>query len=111
MGIEGKTGPTRAVGYFQTREEWKREFMPQFGKLKDAGRRYGVSARTVATWKQQGMPFIKLPSGAVLVSFAAVDEWLSKFAVSENEVERVVNDVMRDFNLKTAKRGAGGKGK
>lgn len=72
--------------------------MRGWSKIKGAARYAGVSERTFRGWLKNGLPHSRLPSGTVLIRFASVNQWLEKFSVNENQVDAIVDEVMREFN-------------
>jgi hypothetical protein len=65
-------------------------------KVRPAASYAGVKERTFRSWFKSGLRHSRLPSGTVLVSIRAIDEYLEKFEVAENRVDAIVNDVMRE---------------
>ena len=56
-----------------------------------------AAPRTVNTWMKQGLEYIRLPSGTVLIHEGAIDKFLTRYSVSENHVDRVADEVMREM--------------
>ncbi len=72
--------------------------MEGYGKVKD-GRKYaGVSERTFRPWLKVGLRHIRLPSGTILIKYSWIDEFLESFEVNENQVEKIVDDVMEGLS-------------
>ena len=69
-------------------------------KVKAAARYAGVSERTFREWLQQGLKHARLPSGHILISFAAVDEYLGRFCETQNRADRIVGEIMREMGGK-----------
>ena len=65
-------------------------------RVKSAASYAGVSERTFREWIQRGLKHARLPSGHILISFAAVDEWLNGFCEAENRADRIVNEILRE---------------
>lgn len=63
-------------------------------KVPIAARYAGVSARTVREWLKNGLPHSRV-GGCVLVSYSALDEYISKFAVDESLVDGIVREVLK----------------
>jgi hypothetical protein len=57
----------------------------------------GVSERTFRKWLPSGLRHSVLPSGTILVSYAAIDEWISRFEVTENRVDAIVEQVVNEL--------------
>jgi hypothetical protein len=69
-----------------------------WSKIKGAARYAGVSERTFRGWLKDGLPHSRLPSGTILVRLSVIDQWLEGFCVSENEVDQIVDEVMKEFH-------------
>ena len=66
-------------------------------KIKNAASYSGVSERTFRNWLKLGLKHSRLPSGTVLISYRAIDEFLKKFEGNENQVDKIVTDVCKDL--------------
>ena len=66
-------------------------------KVKDAAKYAGMSERTLREWLKKGLPHSVLPSGTILIKYSAIDDFLESYSVKENEIDTLVEDVMRDF--------------
>ena len=64
-------------------------------KIRPAAAYAGVKERTFRSWLRAGLRHSRLPSGMVLVSIQAIDEYLQSFEVNQNIVDAVVDDVMK----------------
>ncbi len=71
--------------------------MSGWSKIKSAAKYAGISERTMRNWLKDGLKHSRLPSGTVLIKYAWVDEYLEAFAVKEDQVDKIVNETMRDF--------------
>jgi len=71
--------------------------MSGWSKIKSAAKYAGISERTMRDWLKDGLKHSRLPSGTVLIKYAWVDEYLEAFAVKEDQVDKIVNETMRDF--------------
>ena len=56
-----------------------------------------MSERTVRTWLKQGLKYSKLKSGTILIKIEWVDEYLETYAVRENKIDKVVEQVVREL--------------
>lgn len=65
-----------------------------WGKVKTVAERADVSPRTVRTWLKNGLPHSKI-RGTVLIKFEQLDSFLGSHAVSDNQVDEIVNKVIR----------------
>jgi hypothetical protein len=46
---------------------------------------------------KQGLRHARLPSGTILVKYTDIDEYLSRFVVKENEVDAIVDEVLKSL--------------
>ena len=68
--------------------------MNGWGKIKQAAKYADISERTLrGDWLKNGLRHSRLPSGTILIQFSAIDEYLKKFEVTDNEVEKTVKEV------------------
>jgi hypothetical protein len=59
------------------------------------GAKYGgVGERTFSKWLRQGLKYSRLPTGTILVSYEAIDEFLRSYEVDDNRVSTIVEEVM-----------------
>lgn len=63
---------------------------------KDVCEYAGVGERTVWAWFKNGLPHSKI-GGVTLVRREEVDRYLASFQVQENQVNKVVDEVMSSF--------------
>lgn len=68
-----------------------------WAKVKQAARYAGVSERTFRKWLKDGLRYVRLKTGTILVSYDSIDEYLAAFEVRENEVDQIVDEVMKDL--------------
>ncbi len=68
-----------------------------WAKIKAAAKYAGISERTMRDWLKQGLHHARLPSRTVLVKYSDIDEFLSRFIVEENEVDAIVDEVLKSF--------------
>ncbi len=66
-------------------------------RIKDIPEYAGVSERTVREWLKRGLRHSRLPSGMILIRRLALDDFLEQFAGQEQEVDRVVGEIMSDL--------------
>jgi len=71
--------------------------MSGWSKIKSAAKYAGISERTMRNWLKDGLKHSRLPSGTVLIKYAWVDEYLEAFAAKEDQVDKIVNETLRDF--------------
>jgi excisionase family DNA binding protein len=68
--------------------------MKAWGKVKSIAERSDVSPRTVRTWLKDGLPYSKV-RGTILIKFDQLDSFLESYAVSDNQIDSIVNEVLR----------------
>ena len=68
-----------------------------WAKIKEVAKYAGVSVRTLRDWLKDGLRHSRLSTGTILVSYAAIDEYLERFEVSNNQVDDIVNKVMQEL--------------
>ena len=66
--------------------------------VKKAAEYCGMSERTVRSWLKQGLKHSKLKSGTILVKIGWIDEYLETYAVQKNEIDKIVEEVVREMN-------------
>ena len=57
----------------------------------------GFSERTVRELLKRGLRHSRMDTGTILVKYAWADEFLEQFEATSNEVETIVDEVMRDL--------------
>jgi excisionase family DNA binding protein len=68
-----------------------------WAKVKEAAKYAGVSVRTLRDWLKNGLRHSRLSAGMILVSYAAIDEYLVGFEVHKNQVDDIVDKVMHEL--------------
>ena len=68
--------------------------MKAWGKVKTIAERSDVSPRTVRTWLKDGLPYSKI-RGTILIKFDQLDAFLGSYSVSDNEIDNIVEEVLR----------------
>ena len=71
--------------------------MNGWGKVKQAARYAGVSERTMREWLKQGLKHSRLSTGTILIRYSDIDDWLEGFAVSDDQVDRFVDEICGDL--------------
>ena len=59
----------------------------------------GVSERTLRDWLKAGLRHSRLPSGSFLIKKIWLDEYIEGFEATGNEVDTVVDDVCKEFEI------------
>jgi excisionase family DNA binding protein len=90
---------------------WRLSFMPRptkgfemdhqafrgWLKVKEAAKYCGLSERKIRSLLKEGLRHSRLRSGTILIKVEWVDEYLGGFEAQENEVDRIVDEVVREF--------------
>ena len=71
--------------------------MQGWGKIKQAARYTGISERTMRDWFKQGLKYTRLPTRTILIRYSDIDDWLEGFAVNDDKINRIVDDVCKDL--------------
>jgi hypothetical protein len=66
-------------------------------KAKKGAAYAGVGERTFRDWLKQGLPYHKLPTGTVLVSYADIDQYLCQFRKDGTKVSEIADQIMKDY--------------
>ncbi len=73
--------------------------MDGWGKVKKNAERVNLSERTFRGLLKQGLRYVRLPSGTILVKYEWVDEFLEKYEVKpDNTVNDLVDSVLKGLN-------------
>jgi len=59
-----------------------------------------MSERTLRTWLKWGLRHSRLPSGTILINERWIDEYIEQFESTRNEVDEMVNSLLRDMKGK-----------
>ena len=66
-----------------------------WAKVKEAAHYAGVRDRTLRKWFRMGLQYVKAPTGAILVKYEWIDEFLEGFAINKtDDVNVIVNSVL-----------------
>jgi excisionase family DNA binding protein len=68
-----------------------------WGKIKPAAEYCGVGERTFRSWLKKGLRHTRLPSGTVLIKFSHLDAFLEQYEVNSNEVDQVVDEILKSI--------------
>jgi excisionase family DNA binding protein len=72
--------------------------MDGWGKIPQAAKYCGVSARTFRPYLKKGLRHVRLPSGTILIKFTDIDEFLAKYEVNSNEVDQLADEIMSELD-------------
>ena len=73
--------------------------MQGWAKIKQAAKYADISERTLRDWLKQGLKHSRLPTGTILIRYSDIDDWLESFAVNDDQVDRIVDEVCKDLSL------------
>ena len=71
--------------------------MQGWGKIKKAAEYSDISERTMRDWLKDGLKHSRLPSGTVLIRYEDLDTYLAGFSVKTDQVDKIVNETMRNL--------------
>lgn len=63
-------------------------------KIRKAADYAGVSDRTLEDWIRQGLKVSRLPTGTRLIKYQWIDDFLERYAQSNNHVDKMVEEIM-----------------
>jgi hypothetical protein len=66
-----------------------------WGRIKDGAKYSAVKERTFRDWLKAGLKHSRLPSGTILIRYSWIDEFLEKYEVNENQVDKIVDETMK----------------
>ena len=69
-----------------------------WAKVKEAAKYAGVSVRTLRDWLKNGLRHSRVKgTGTILISYSAIDAYLVGFEVRTDQVDEIVDAVLRDL--------------
>ena len=72
--------------------------MEGWAKVKAAAAYACVSPRTIRRWLKQDLRHARLPSGTILISYDAVDEFISKYEEQQNAADLIVAELEKELS-------------
>jgi hypothetical protein len=66
-------------------------------KCKHSAAYADVSERTIRTWLKCGLRHVRPNGGAILIKIEWLDEFLESFESSEDETQKIVEEVMSEL--------------
>ena len=67
-------------------------------KVKSAAKRQEMSDRTMRELLKKGLRHVRLPAGGIRIKDEWLDEYFESFEVNENQIDNIVEDVLKDLN-------------
>lgn len=67
-----------------------------WAKIKMAAKYAGIGERTFRDWLRQGLKHSRLPTGTILIRYCAIDDFLERFTVDDEQVDRIVEEVLAE---------------
>jgi hypothetical protein len=71
--------------------------MDGWARIKDGAKYSDVSERTFRDWIKGDLKHSRLPSGTILVRYSWIDEFLEKYQADENQVDRIVDQAVKEI--------------
>lgn len=78
----------------------KGNLMEGWGKIKAAATYAGIRERTMRDWLKKGLRHARMPTGTILIRYRDIDDYLEQFCGSDHQVDRIVNNVIKEFAVK-----------
>ena len=66
-------------------------------KVKEAAKYCGLSERKIRSLLKEGLRHSRLRSGTILIKIEWINEYLERFEAQENDVDRIVDEVVKGF--------------
>ena len=74
--------------------------MEGWASIKNAAKYADVSARTMRDLLKRGLKHSRVSSGMIRIRYSDIDEFFMQYQVSEDNIDRIVDEVMKDFERK-----------
>jgi excisionase family DNA binding protein len=68
-----------------------------WAKVSKAAEYAGVSVRTFRDWIKDGLRYVRLKTGTILVKYDWIDEYLTQYETQGNLVEDIVSSMTGSF--------------
>ncbi len=68
-----------------------------WGKVPKIAEHMNLSSRKTRDCLKMGLRHVRLPTGTILIRYSWADEFLKQYEVTNNEINKIVDDVMKDF--------------
>ena len=75
--------------------------MEGWASIKNAAKYADVSVRTMRDLLKRGLKHSRVSSGMIRIRYSDIDEFLMQYQVSENQIDKIVDEVLRDFARKS----------
>jgi hypothetical protein len=72
--------------------------MQGWAKIKRAAKFADIGERTMRAWLKQGLKHSRLSTGTILIRYSDIDDWLESFAVNEDQINQMVDEICRDLH-------------
>jgi hypothetical protein len=74
--------------------------MEGWASIKNAATYADVSVRTMRGLLKRGLKHSRLSSGMIRIRYSDIDEFFMQYQVSEDKIDRIVDEVIKDFERK-----------
>ena len=74
--------------------------MDVWASIKNAAKYADVSVRTMRDLLKRGLKHSRVSSGMIRIRYSDIDEFFMQYQVSEDKIDRIVDEVMKDFERK-----------
>ena len=75
--------------------------MEGWSSIKNAAKYADVSVRTMRRLLKLGLKHSRVSSGMIRIRYSDIDEFFMQYQVSENQIDMIVDEVLRDFARKS----------
>ena len=75
--------------------------MEGWASIKNAAKYADVSVRTMRNLLKRGLKHSRISSGMIRIRYSDIDEFFMQYQVIENQIDKIVDEVMRDFTRKS----------
>jgi hypothetical protein len=74
--------------------------MEGWASIKNAAKYADVSVRTMRDLLKRGLKHSRVSSGMIRIRYSDIDDFFMQYQVSENQIYKIVDEVLRDFARK-----------
>ena len=75
--------------------------MDVWASIKNAAKYADVSVRTMRDLLKRGLKHSRVSSGMIRIRYSDIDEFFMQYQVSENQIDKIVDEVLRGFTRKS----------
>lgn len=68
-----------------------------YTRIKGGAEYSGVKTRTFRKWLKRGLPYIRTPTGSIVVAYADIDRYLAKGRTTEDTIGEHVDQIFSEL--------------